>query len=63
MHSIVYPTQYIPTCDYVESCYIGFFFQFMGFWDIRLGYTEMEMMLYSQNVHHWLHRNFNFDKV
>ena len=51
MHSIVYPAQY--TCDFVESCYIVlFFFQFMGFWNIRLGYTEMEMMLYSQNVHH-----------
>ena len=48
MHSTVYPTQY--TCDFVESCYIVVvFFQFMGFWDIRLGYTEMEMMLYSQN--------------
>ena len=29
MHSIVYPTQY--TCDFVESCYIVFFFNSWGF--------------------------------
>ena len=55
--------QYIPKNTHailLSFVILCFFPQFLRFYNIHLGYTEMEMMSYWRNFHHWLHGHLSF---